>query len=439
MHSDEADMSPVVMRAIHKAALECEPEIAMGLLASGLGGGVDCLTSTGLTPLMYCAVEGCLPVAKVLLSYGANLEIAADEGVTALMLAAVNGRHAVAKLLAKAGADLEAASYKGGRALHLTAHLGDVEMMKVLIKAGANVDARKDDGSTPLFAAAVAGQVGSTRVLLGAKANPQLTTRGSAIEPAFVPLDAAAEHGEAGVVRELIETAGVKGCGGENDGVTALQLAAQEQLLDIVALLTDSGVVDTGRALMATAGHAREAPMKFLLEKHTPKFTGRCGYPNARNPFGATPLLCCIEGGSCSPRIVRMLIDAGADTTSNVRVAQAGVVHSNGTPLDAAIRVLNHKKTTVEAGQRANNIRGGICALEATQRLLLQVEAVHSVSWLWPATGARRVVATAEAKAAEGSSRRTKKKKHLPHLGAMLPLLRRRARRRDMLLLAMSR
>lgn len=432
-------MDSVVIRAIHKAALDSEPEIAKALLSRGLGGSVDCLTSTGLTPLMLCAIQGCISVAKVLLRHGANVQIMTADGITALILAAVNGRHAMAELLAKAGADLEVPCFHGGRALHMIAHRGDVKMMQLLIKAGADVDARKDDGSTPLFAAAVVGQVGSTRVLLRARANPQITTTMSSMEPVFVPLDAAAEHGHPAVVRELIETVGIDGCGGENRGVTALQLAAQEQLLDVVALLTSLGVVDTGRALIATAGHAREAPIKFLLENHAAKFTGHCGYVNARNPFGATPMLCCIEAGSCSPRVVRILMDAGANTTSKVRVAQHGVVHSDGTPLDTVTRVLQREKTAVKAGRRANDARGGVYALEATRRLLLQAEAVRAVSWLWPDSGARRVIADGSTKDAQGSSGRGSNTRPSPQLRTMLVLLRRRARRRDMLLLAMSR
>lgn len=451
-------MDSVVIRAIHKAALECEPEIAMALLTSGLGGEVDCLTSTGLTPLMLAALQGCMSVAKVLLSQGANINIATEDGITALLLAAVNGQHAMAELLMKAGADLEIEAFKGGRALLLAAHLGDVAMMRMLIKAGANVDARKKDGATALFAAAKEGHLGAIRLLLRANANPQLSTSPERSGASFVPLDTAAEHGHLGVVRELIETVGVKGCGGEDDGTTALQLAAKEELLDVMALLTDLGVVDWGKALVATSAFALVAPVKFLLEKHAAKFNGRhrrCRYPDVPNQFGATSMIACVEGGSCSPRIMRLLIDAGGDTKSRVRVAiPSGEVHSNGTPLDAVLRVLSREKAAVEAVGVAKDARGGVYALEATRRLLLRVDAVHAVSWLWPAAvtgGAARcgVVANSSANAdndasiaiaAEGSlSGTTTKKKEpsLPQLRMMLPLLERRARRRDMLLVAM--
>lgn len=64
-----------------------------------------------------------------------------------------------------------------------------------------------------------------------------------------VPLDAAAENGHSDVARELIQQCGIDGCGGDTRGVSALKLAAQQQHLDFMALLTGAGVVDTGAAL----------------------------------------------------------------------------------------------------------------------------------------------------------------------------------------------
>lgn len=44
---------------------------------------------------------------------------------------------------------------------------------------------------------------------------------------------------------------------------------------------------------------------------------------NARDRFGATALICSIEACcSCSPRLVRTLVNAGADTTSPVKSHQ---------------------------------------------------------------------------------------------------------------------
>lgn len=62
-------------------------------------------------------------------------------------------------------------------------------------------------------------------------------------------------HGRSTVVRELIQTLGIEGCGGEGGGLHALGAAA-----DVMAMLMDAGVVvDTGSALHTTAGCSREA------------------------------------------------------------------------------------------------------------------------------------------------------------------------------------
>lgn len=110
-----------------------------------------------------------------------------------------------------------------------------------------------------------APKVVAITVLLRAKADP-LWTR----DPSgrfFTPLDAATRNGHSGVVRELIRPVGMGGLRGASADEKALRLAGQHRHSTVMAVLTDAGLVDTGRALRGAAGFGDEASAKFLLKQ----------------------------------------------------------------------------------------------------------------------------------------------------------------------------
>lgn len=135
--------------------------------------------------------------------------------------------------------------------------------MIALIEAGANVNSRVLDGATPLLIASTQGYKDAMKVLLRAKADPQLqqTTSGNTC----VPLDILARRGDTDAVRELIRHVDIEGCGGPSRGVDALTPAARDKHLDIVVMLTDAGVVDTGGALIAAADYGGVLSVKHLM------------------------------------------------------------------------------------------------------------------------------------------------------------------------------
>lgn len=290
--------------------------------------------------------------------------------------------------------------------------------MADLILAGANVNSRARDGSTPLDHAACAGEVGVVEMLLcGAQANPLLTREGLGCWSAFYPLDMAAGNGRVEVVRKLIEEVGIEGCGGYSGGATALALAASDQHVEIMELLTDAGAVDTGFAMILAAEAGRESSIKFLLQRREEKNLRQGSYAAER--FGVSVWFAAIRSAEFSTsRIVRMLIDAGTDTDTDG--CFEGEVLFHGTPLGFANKMLREKKVFAEEATEAQ-----LHNLEATRRLLLRVEAVHAVSWLWP-SDARSV----NNPAVEGIA--GTKTKSAP-LTTMLPILRRRTRRRGVL------
>ena len=157
-------------------------------------------------------------------------------------------------------------------------------------------------------------------------------------------------------------------------------------------MLTSAGVVDTtGMALHAAASQGRESSVEFLLRQWERNRSDRgAAYLDTVNRRdGTTPMVCGI--GACrssSPRIARLLIDYGADTASAVRLRdyeEGCRLFFNDTPLAFTNFKIHEKKTRENSdGERAT--RRQMHSLEATRRLLMRVEAVHAVSWMWPSS-----------------------------------------------------
>ena len=314
--------------------------------------------------------------------------------------------------------------------LHAAAQGNHLEVMKVLIEAGAKINSRMSDGATPLFCAARDGRPDAIKVLLHAKADPLLTAASPSGITA-VPLDVAAKNGYLEAVRELIHQLGIEGCAGASGGADALKLAAHGSHVDIMATLVDAGVVDTGAALHSAARVGHTKAVRFLLQQREDKpRVGGVSYANAKDPCGRTALVQAIVfGGYTAARVARLLVDAEADTTSTVRIRTdpQGSVFFRGTPLTLTAHYLHALQ--IAGGAEATQEQLGW--LEAVRRLLLQVEAVRAVSWLWP-SDSRSVVPAA----AEGARRSTTTS---DQLASMLPILRQRARRPQVFLGALRR
>ncbi len=391
------------------------------------GSALEATTPSGHTCLHLAAQNGHFGVTTALLQFGADVQAKASLGHMPLHLAAQNGHLDVVAALVEAGSSVHATvSFDGSTALHMAAYNGHVEAVKALIDSGAFCDARGLNGSTPLFCAAGAGYLEVVRVLLRAQANPLLTRTDPHTRTSYVPLDAAAFQGYTEVVHELVRQLGVEGCGGTSGGVDALCLAAEKQHVDIMAFLVRAGVVDTGEALRIAAAAGQVESMKSLLQQHQNKRETVHGpaYVNARDDkANFTPLWHALCRTSCSPRVVRLLVDAGADTTSAARLIdmETGEVVLNETPLCFTTYMIRERSV---AGCVATEEQ--IHRLEGVRRLLLQVEAARAESWLWhndvpnmwhiPESSTKTKIASAPLK-------------------MMVPALRRRARRRRGVLL----
>ena len=291
--------------------------------------------------LHLAARDGSIERTIALLSRG-SLDIdqrTPEEGYTPLMVAAMNRKSSIARILLNKGADVSVVDEDGSTALHQASNAGHVEVVTALVKAGADIEATTSSGLTPIHLAAGFGHLEVVKELV--KAGAALQEMDSS---GYSPLlwAVAGEHLE--VVTALVE-AGADLNATDSIGLTPLHLAAKN-------------------------GHL--AVMQALM-------IDRASYVNTRGSFGETPLRVAITFGRCSPRAVRLLVDAGADTTLGVRVTgDHGAVVSDETPLETTTRCLRSERV---AGKDATEEQ--LHRLEGIRRLLLRVEVVHAVSWLW--------------------------------------------------------
>ncbi|CAN0032313.1 unnamed protein product, partial [Ectocarpus sp. 4 AP-2014] len=126
-------------------------------------------------------------------------------------------------------------------------------------------------------------------------------------------------------------------------------------------MLTDAGVVDPGIALNVAADSGHEAAVKFLLQAQSDNkrriTTGQASYVDILDAHGASLLIRSIDVDVdllCFPRIVRTLIDAGADERSALRITERSKVLFHDTPLAFTNRTLRENKV---AGKPATKMQ----------------------------------------------------------------------------------
>ncbi|XP_026331093.1 protein fem-1 homolog CG6966 [Hyposmocoma kahamanoa] len=120
------------------------------------GANVNSTTRTQSTPLRAACFDGHYDIVKFLVENGADIEIANRHGHTCLMIACYKGRIRIAKYLLSLNADVNRKSVKGNTALHDCAESGSLHIMRMLLEHGATMDV-DSYGMTPLLAASVTG------------------------------------------------------------------------------------------------------------------------------------------------------------------------------------------------------------------------------------------------------------------------------------------
>ncbi|XP_050668015.1 protein fem-1 homolog CG6966 isoform X2 [Leptidea sinapis] len=132
------------------------------------GANVNSTTRTHSTPLRAACFDGHYDIVKFLVENGADIEIANRHGHTCLMIACYKGHIRIAKYLLSLNADVNRKSVKGNTALHDCAESGSLHILKMLLVHGATMDV-DSYGMTPLLAASVTGNTHIVQHLISAQ------------------------------------------------------------------------------------------------------------------------------------------------------------------------------------------------------------------------------------------------------------------------------
>jgi len=108
--------------------------------------------SDGFHPLGLAAFYGHEEAAKLLLSRGADPDLAARNPmkVRAIHAASASGSLSIVKALLLAGADVNAPQEKGFTPLHEAASTGNIALLRILVAHGAKRELPTEDGKTAL-------------------------------------------------------------------------------------------------------------------------------------------------------------------------------------------------------------------------------------------------------------------------------------------------
>jgi ankyrin repeat protein len=253
-----------------------------------------------------------------------------SQGQTPLMIAAAYGSLEAVRLLlvrpgeggADAGAGINAASNAGATALHLA--VGDLRKVRLLLDRGAAVDVPSKTGRTPLLVAASAhGGAAVVELLLARGANiHQADAQG------VTALIAAASVDDSATARLLLERGADPGAraAGTPQSATALMGAAYNGNEDMTRLLlarkpdvearsapqgatVKNGNVQFGNVTalhMAVVG-ANASVVSLLLNAGAA--------PDALDIRGMTPLMWAVATDRPNSKIVRLLLERGADVS----------------------------------------------------------------------------------------------------------------------------
>ena len=258
--------------------------------------GVNAKDAQGHTPLTLAAAFGSYQAVQLLIAGGADVRAVSNSGVTALHRA--TGDVKKVRLLIDRGADVHASSQLGRTPLLVAASAnGTAETIRLLLDAGADVNGADSLGVTPLIAAASVDNAEVAKLLLakGAEVNARANVGQSA-----TALMGAAFNGNAEVTRLLLARKAKLDVVSADRGATVKNGAVLFGNVTALHMATSSGNAEVVKLLL-NAGAAVDAP-------------------DAR---GMTALMWSVSTDRPDPRIVRMLLDKGANPSVQSKLAES--------------------------------------------------------------------------------------------------------------------
>ncbi|KAK7878407.1 hypothetical protein WMY93_031037, partial [Mugilogobius chulae] len=208
------------------------------LLSIWRGPNVNCVDSTGYTPLHHAALNGHSEVVEALLRNEALTNIADNKGCYPLHLAAWKGDQQIVRLLIHQGPShpkLNEQNNDNETPLHCAAQYGHTQVVRLLLEELTDPTMRNNKFETPLDLAALYGRLEVVRLLLSA--HPNLL---SCNTKKHTPLHLASRNGHLPVVEVLLD-AGMD-INYETEKGSALHEAALFGKTDVVQKLLMAGI-----------------------------------------------------------------------------------------------------------------------------------------------------------------------------------------------------
>jgi ankyrin repeat protein len=192
-----------------------------------------------LTPIYYAAFRKRKDIVKLLIQYGALLDVDDLEGETPLGLAVRMKALSACRILLEAGANINQGHLKTKCPLLVTAcrTREQDDLIQLLLQYKPKIDATTEEGLTALAMAAGLNSVAVCQMLLDAGANIDIVTAAG-----NSPLMVAVIHGELENTKFLIQR-NAKVNVQEKNGYSALSIAAFYGKLDFLQVIVDAGAV----------------------------------------------------------------------------------------------------------------------------------------------------------------------------------------------------
>lgn len=233
-----------------------------------------------------------------------------DKVSVSLQAAASNGDRELVNFFLNAGADVNASppERKGKSALQAAVYAGDLGMVQQFLDLGAdvNIEPAEIGGLTPLQEAVWCENIELMHLLLDSGAD---INADAAEEEGYTALQAAIAVGNRQLARDLIILGADVNAAASTGRASALEAAVEENDLDLVRLVLDSGADDTShwRSALDTAIRA-EYDVKFV------KLLLDYGFDINENPWDDTPILALAVQANegFGTEIVALLLEHGA-------------------------------------------------------------------------------------------------------------------------------
>lgn len=358
--------------ALYLAAQEGYMPILKVLVHHGADVNTVSVNDDDSTPLIIAAFRGHADVVNFLSDYPVNINSKDSDGYTALSWAWENEYTDIVQALIKKGANLNVLPVgqekSGSTFLHLALNNNDYELTRLLITHGADYYAQNKWGNTPLCYAGKSYEVIQTLIEHGANFREKHGTCN--------PLFSAVSSGNIETIKLLLKL----GAGTDvntnsiNDG-TVLYTAIDTGNSEIVELLLKHGADpntlkkrNNKRTVLYTSTDEGKTEIVGLLLKHGAD-------PNIPDVTGITPLHRAARRGNIA--VVKMLLTHGANINAKgVRVTLKGklvIMSSPGyTPLHAAADKgkLDIVKILVEHGADLNAKATGRIFIDKKDRII---------------------------------------------------------------------